>query len=675
MESNRLIATLILFLSLSLTGCGATDSGHADSQSANTSNLPDSGQGSDDSGDTNAKPVIDSQPSSIQTYEGESFNLNVNASGQNLTYDWEKAIDNSWVPLGQHGPQLEFPHATVVDSGLYRVKVTNGDAHTYSEAAEVLVKQEVQITVEPNDVSLVAGTNASLSVEAQGHGPLSYSWYRGNIKLNESSKYIGVDSPVLIVKNTSASDEGQYKAVVSNSDGSSDTSRTANINVVMPVSIAQHPANADLILNNSGSLQVTAYGSGPLNYTWQKQRSSGSWQTVSSGNQSTLYFNNIQSNQAGTYRVIVNNAANAPQTSQSATVTVTELVSINQQPSDNHGDEYRGVRGETVSFTVEASGTNVSYSWYKGDNVVANGNRLSLSNLSTNDAGIYRCLVTNSVGSQWCNPIELVILTPPAISNQSGDISLYEGKSASLSIAVSGSPIPTIRWFKDGNQLSETSNRLDLGSLSLDEEGTYSCEVSNEAGSVNCSPIEVEVKEIVRITKSPSNQFATAGDAVSLSVTATGEPPLQYQWYKDGQLIASGTDEVQWNITNVSKGDEGTYRVTVSNQGSSADSNSAQLTVFAPNITKSVRLNWSKPTLRADGSPLEDESISGYRVYHSTSLDLSTFEEIAYSEGCDNTSAYVENLEIGQHYFAITTIDDSDNESELSNPASVVLSN
>jgi hypothetical protein len=77
-----------------------------------------------------------------------------------------------------------------------------------------------------------------------------------------------------------------------------------------------------------------------------------------------------------------------------------------------------------------------------------------------------------------------------------------------------------------------------------------------------------------------------------------------------------------------------------------------------------VTLGWDPPATDAAGGPLDD--LAGYRLYFGTRSPLSaardTFVEVA--PGAEFT---LEDLRPGTWYFAISAVDESGNESELSN--------
>jgi len=80
------------------------------------------------------------------------------------------------------------------------------------------------------------------------------------------------------------------------------------------------------------------------------------------------------------------------------------------------------------------------------------------------------------------------------------------------------------------------------------------------------------------ITVQPASQTVSAGSPVTLSVTATGDGALSYQWYKASTAL-SGATSSSYAIASAASSDAGTYDVVVTNGGGNTTSNSATLTV------------------------------------------------------------------------------------------------
>jgi hypothetical protein len=80
------------------------------------------------------------------------------------------------------------------------------------------------------------------------------------------------------------------------------------------------------------------------------------------------------------------------------------------------------------------------------------------------------------------------------------------------------------------------------------------------------------------ILTNPASQTVTAGDSVSLTVSATGIPNPAYQWLKNGTNLASATNATL-AIAIAHLADSGIYSVIVTTPAGSATSATATLTV------------------------------------------------------------------------------------------------
>jgi len=92
------------------------------------------------------------------------------------------------------------------------------------------------------------------------------------------------------------------------------------------------------------------------------------------------------------------------------------------------------------------------------------------------------------------------------------------------------------------------------------------------------------------ITNQPQSITVPQGNPATFSVTATGTPPLSYQWRKNGVNINGATNS-SYTIASVVPADQGNYSVVVSNSGGSVTSNDASLTVTAPNQLPTATIN------------------------------------------------------------------------------------
>jgi archaellum component FlaG (FlaF/FlaG flagellin family) len=92
------------------------------------------------------------------------------------------------------------------------------------------------------------------------------------------------------------------------------------------------------------------------------------------------------------------------------------------------------------------------------------------------------------------------------------------------------------------------------------------------------------------ITEQPKNRRVNEGQTATFTVTATGDPPLTYQWLKGGVIIDGATESSYTTPATTSADNATRYSVVVTNPGGSVTSNEARLTVlFAPIIIDQPR--------------------------------------------------------------------------------------
>src|SRR5207245_4825571 len=137
-----------------------------------------------------------------------------------------------------------------------------------------------------------------------------------------------------------------------------------------------------------------------LSYQWYKAGSALSGQTSNS-----LTLNNLSASDAGTYSVIVSGVCGKPVTN-SASLTVNQNVSVSSAPIS-----LTNCAGTIANFTVSATGTGLSYQWYKAGNAMTGqtSSSLTLNNVSASDADIYTVIVSGVCGNPVTNSASLAI--------------------------------------------------------------------------------------------------------------------------------------------------------------------------------------------------------------------------------------------------------------------------
>ena len=235
--------------------------------------------------------------------------------------------------------------------------------------------------------------------------------------------------------------------------------------------------------------------------------------------------------------------------------------------------------GETATFTVLATGTDLHYQWRKGGiNVGTDSPTLSISNAQSTDAGNYRVTVSNAVSSVVSNPVALTVITPLAITAQPQALTVVAGQKASFSITVTGSS-PLYQWQKDGVDIvGATAATFIIGKASAADAGGYRVVVTNAAGFVISNSAALTVNVPPEITTQPVDVKISIGGTATFKVIATGTAPFSYQWRKGNTDILGATTDTL-SFSNAQSALAGNYSVVVSNVAGSTKSSAAKLTV------------------------------------------------------------------------------------------------
>ncbi|MBP9900792.1 MAG: immunoglobulin domain-containing protein [Verrucomicrobia bacterium] len=244
--------------------------------------------------------------------------------------------------------------------------------------------------------------------------------------------------------------------------------------------------------------------------------------------------------------------------------------------------------GANVSFTVAASGTApLSYQWrLNGGNIGgATSATLTLTSVTTGQTGSYSCVVSNGAGSATSSAAVLTVnaaAVVPSITTQPASQTVTAGANVSFTVAASGTAPLSYQWRLNGGNIGgATSATLTLTSVTTGQTGSYSCVVSNGAGSATSSAAVLTVNAaavVPSITTQPASQTVTAGANVSFTVAASGTAPLSYQWRLNGGNIG-GAASATLTLTSVTTNHAGAYTCVVTNIAGSVTSSGAILTV------------------------------------------------------------------------------------------------
>lgn len=341
-----------------------------------------------------AAPAFSKQPSGKALTVGSSYTLSAtlsNASTSLLTYQWYQSNSASGfqVVSGATASSYKIVRATTNDSGIYQLVVTNIAGVATSLDCTIDIQQAPSITFHPFSTNLAVSNTLTLGVVANGTS-LSYIWKKDKTYLTNFT------GSTLEITNATTSDSGKYSVIVSNSVGKV-TSSNAVVWVVASPMITNQPSGGAIGLGSNFIFNVSMDSptTSLLKYRWYQDGV-----PIDDGNTNKYTVKGAQYADAGVYTLVVTNLAGAV-TSTPVSLIVQQKPSIVTQPARLSAV----TNGDSLSLSVVAAGDSLSYQWRVKHGTTttnidgATDSTLTLSNVSTSDAGIYSVVINNLVGT------------------------------------------------------------------------------------------------------------------------------------------------------------------------------------------------------------------------------------------------------------------------------------
>jgi hypothetical protein len=202
-----------------------------------------------------------------------------------------------------------------------------------------------------------------------------------------------------------------------------------------------------------------------------------------------------------------------------------------------------------------------------------------------NTAGTYTITAT-SVDNPATDVTTTVIITLPVITTQPVSKNVCAGYSQSFSLAASYAA--SYQWMMGTSDVGTNSSTLSFSPASSSNNGSYTCTVTNPAGSVvsNAVTLDVITPTTLAITSQPASMTVYPTQTATFAVSATGTGTLSYQWYTGtpgSGTIISGATSATYTTGALAAGNSGTtYYVKVTDPNctdTTLTSSAATLTV------------------------------------------------------------------------------------------------
>ncbi len=314
------------------------------------------------------------------------------------------------------------------------------------------------------------------------------------------------------------------------------------------------PASATVSSNSpvcvGGTIEL--FASGGVSYQWSGPNGFTSTQQNPVRNGATAPM-------GGLYVVTVTNAAGC-------SVAVSTTVSISSSATASISGPTTACAGTTVTYTATGGAT---YVWGGPGGFSANGPEITLTGITTANAGAYTVTVTTANGCTGSATRSLTVNAAPNAAI-SGSSAVCVGATISLTASGGG----TYTW-SGPNGFVGGGTSVSITNASLAASGIYTVTVTAANGCTNTATRNVTVSAAPVATASASTPVCVGG---TLNLYASGG--ATYAWSHTGSTYTSSAQNpIRTPVTTAMAG---TYRVTVTATGGCTATASVSVTVVSP---------------------------------------------------------------------------------------------
>jgi len=401
------------------------------------------------------------------------------------------------------GPALLILGASITGIGCAGVAGTQNSGPSASAPS---------ITAQPTAQTVIGGQSATFSVAATGTAPLSYQWNKNGAAVS------GATSSSYTTPATTSSDNGaQFAVVVSNAAGSitsNSATLTVNAGPVAP-SITTQPTSQTVTAGQAATFTVTATGTAPLGYQWDKNGAAIPGAT-SSGYTTPA---TTSSDNGAQFAVVVSNATGSV-TSNTAMLTVNPSALLTATPSS-----------ATFPNVVTGTSSSQTITLTNGGSVSTTISQASVSGAGFSLTGLAPPTTIASGTSATFN----VVFAPTTAGTATGSVSLVSNASGSpLGISLSGTAVaPTFL-------LGANPSSLSFGNVNLGSSSSLTTRLTNNGNSnVTISGVTVT-----------GSQFNSSGVATGTTLAPNQSVTLSVAFTPIAAGSVTGSVSVVSNATN-----------------------------------------------------------------------------------------------------------------------------
>lgn len=543
---------------------------------------------------------------------------------------------------------LTIENAKLTDCGDYQVIATNvagkvsSRAHLSVKPKPEEVKGEAPVFIVPlEDIKTFVGNQVKFEIEVVGKPQPTLKWYQnGKVVVPQRGVIRTIENPdgtaTLLINSANTNDSAEYRVVATNKFGKNESK--AVLTVVSKPTIIADLKDVEIEEGSPLKLEIKFDGTPTPQIKWSHNGEEINPNderialTIDDGI-ATLTILDSAISDGGEYRAIISNECGSAVSNAVISVSAKDSDTSNK-PAFITGLYNRSVSiNEPIKLDVKVSGLpKPTLKWlHNGERIEEIPNEISLienddgtcilsiSNLSANDAGEYRVIATNELGTSTSNAI-LTVLSKPEIIDGLEDLEINEGSPIKLKIRIKAYPQPDVKWYYNGEEIipdkrfiksSQNSNgecTLEILKASISDSGEYSVEAKNEIGEAESHAlVSVRTKSNIILQHGEKPEFEEGledseidlGSTIELDVVVTGEPQPILKWLHNGKEILPEKNHIRISqkpdgsasivISDATFDDAGNYRVIATNESGTIASDCVLSVLSKPIFVTSLK--------------------------------------------------------------------------------------
>ena len=454
------------------------------------------------------------------------------ASG-NVTFDYATADDTATTTNNDYAAAMMSGVTITAGNTTALINVTiNGDTAVEADetffvnltnvSGATVAKAQGTGTIKNDDVPLVPPTatvsgggaicpsgTATIQAALTGAAPWKVTWSDGVMQTGVTgSPATRTVSPAMTTTYTvTAIADANFASGSSSGSATVTVNANPNATITAPLAVC---ANA-----TGNTATVPDAGTGAM-YTWTITGG-----TITAGQNTRNITWTAGAAGAAMLSVTVKNSAGCSANS-STSVTINPATAIVTQPQ-----ALTVCVGQPATFSVNATGTNLSYQWRKGgiDITGATNSTFTIPAVTSADAGSYTVVVTGECGTVTSTARTLTVRTPPTVTTQPEDQFVAPGATPSFTAAATGTSPITRQWqvsTDNGatwtNIAGATAATLTLPAATLADSGKqYRVQFTNICSTVNS---DAALLTVLPVSAEILDPFVCIGDGTTLNVKA-----------------------------------------------------------------------------------------------------------------------------------------------------------